>query len=75
MGDHDLASGRVFDEFVGREVAAEGVHDDIGDRTQLRQRAPKVGLQILGAVSDKCAQHPIEPNRRSGAGIGAEPRT
>jgi hypothetical protein len=64
MGDHGLASDRVFDEFVGREVPAQGVHDDIGDRTQLGQRARKVGVQILGAVSDKCAQHPIEPNRR-----------
>jgi hypothetical protein len=44
MGDHDLASGRVFDELVGRQVTAEGVHHDIGDRTQLGQCAPEVGI-------------------------------
>ena len=69
MGDHDLASGRMFDELVGREVAVEGVHHDVGDPAQLGERPPEVGPEILGVVGHKCAQHPTEPNRRKGAAL------
>ena len=59
VGDDHVAPGGVFDQLGRRQVPVERVGHDLGERSELWQRAAVVRLEVLGAVRHEHSHHVI----------------